>query len=251
MSEHRPFSSSYRAYDLVYASKDTAGEVDYIASLVNRYLPNARRVIEFGCGTGRHMKGLRGKGYETVGIDSSIEMLEVARKEKNGEVFLGDIRDAHLDQVFDVGLSIFHVMSYLIQDQDLEKAIKNVGEMIRDGGLLIFDFWYKPCVLKHGAKKKSLRAEDSDLVVTRKTSPTDHGGGRIDVLFEYKLTWLNSGKSEEFEEVHKMRSYDLSEIEEAATRSGFRLEHSEQWLTAEDVSEDKWGVVVVLRKVES
>ncbi|HKY74650.1 MAG TPA: class I SAM-dependent methyltransferase, partial [Acidimicrobiia bacterium] len=40
---------------------------------------NGRRALDFGCGAGRSTQFLRNLGYETIGIDISPAMLELAR----------------------------------------------------------------------------------------------------------------------------------------------------------------------------
>jgi len=46
------FAGYSRYYDLLYRDKDYAGEADYIAGLIRSYSPNAKTVMEIGCGTG-------------------------------------------------------------------------------------------------------------------------------------------------------------------------------------------------------
>jgi SAM-dependent methyltransferase len=48
-------------------------------SLVERHV-NGRRAVDFGCGTGRSTRLLRGMGFDVVGVDISADMIRKARE---------------------------------------------------------------------------------------------------------------------------------------------------------------------------
>jgi len=53
-----------------------------------------RRAVDAGCGTGRHTAKLVLRGWDTVGVDGSPEMLEVARgRVPAAELREGDLRE--------------------------------------------------------------------------------------------------------------------------------------------------------------
>lgn len=61
------------------------------------YLNNIHRIINYGCGTGRHDLELTKLGYSCTGIDLSETMIEVAKKNSNNrenkiDFSVGDIR---------------------------------------------------------------------------------------------------------------------------------------------------------------
>ena len=45
---------------------------------------------------------------------------------------------------------------------------------------------------------------------------------------------------------HIMRHFSLPELRQIADKNGFNLLHSEAWLTKESVSDQTWGIMVVL-----
>ena len=53
-------------YDLLYRDKDYAAEAEYVARLIRSTLPEARRILELGSGTGRHGCLLAAMGFERV-----------------------------------------------------------------------------------------------------------------------------------------------------------------------------------------
>ena len=59
------FSQSTEVYDFIYSEfKDFAAEADEVARLLKEACPSARRILDVGCGTGRHAEALIEKhGY--------------------------------------------------------------------------------------------------------------------------------------------------------------------------------------------
>jgi len=51
-----PFGSINQYYDLFYADKDYQAETGYIISLIKKYNPGAKEVLELGFGTGNYSK---------------------------------------------------------------------------------------------------------------------------------------------------------------------------------------------------
>ena len=52
-----------------------------------------------------------------------------------------------------------------------------------------------------------------------------------------------------FKEKHPMRHFSSLEIEFFASVSGFKILHSEEWVTKKKPSDKTWGVCFVLKKI--
>src|SRR3989338_4823779 len=141
------FSAYARYYDLIYKDKDYAGEASYIDDLIQKHRPGAKTVLNLGCGTGKHDACLEKKGYSVCGVDLSDVMLAEAKKctiPGRLEFFRGDVRTVNLERNFDVVVSLFHVMSYQTQNDDILAAFRTAGRHLMPGGIFIFDFWHGP-----------------------------------------------------------------------------------------------------------
>jgi histidinol-phosphate/aromatic aminotransferase/cobyric acid decarboxylase-like protein/SAM-dependent methyltransferase len=65
--EHYFGADYWRYAGAEYTPSRTAAEVDYLSSV----LPGSGRVLDLGCGTGRHSVALARRGYDVVGVDVS------------------------------------------------------------------------------------------------------------------------------------------------------------------------------------
>lgn len=103
-------------------------EVPYILELVGDV--RGRKVLDAGCGGGFYCICLGEKGAKVLGIDSSKEMIRIARekasaKKLDAEFKIGDVSDLKIeDGEFDLVLSAL----VLMEVKELDKA---VGELVR------------------------------------------------------------------------------------------------------------------------
>ena len=64
------YSRAAEFYDVLYDStKDYAAEGEIVAQLIRGAAPNAHRVLDVACGTGKHAQALTVLGYAVDGVD--------------------------------------------------------------------------------------------------------------------------------------------------------------------------------------
>ncbi len=245
------FSTYSRYYDLLYKDKNYKAESDYIYSLINTFGPHTKNLIELGCGSGSHAQFLSQHNISIVGIERSREMVNVAMQ-KNISGFtptVGDITTYALDQKFDAAVSLFHVISYLTQNDDLIKCFRNTYEHLNPNGVFIFDVWYSPAVYSQKPETRVKRMEDDLINVTRIAESTMHTDTNIvDVNFEVHIQDKQTGKTEMLKETHPMRHFSIPEMELLAKQTGFTILRQEEFLTGNKPSEHTWGVCFVFQK---
>ena len=73
------FGEYAEIYDVLYEDKDYANESRKIDAFIREYTNN-KKVLNLGCGTGRHDRELAKYGYKIHGIDFSSDMIQYAKK---------------------------------------------------------------------------------------------------------------------------------------------------------------------------
>ena len=107
-------------YPVIYAPaiapEQTEREVAAVVSILK--LKEGSRVLDLGCGTGRHSIALRRRGMQVLGVDASEKLLRMAREraERVGAFprwIRGDTRTLPLkDRTFDAALYLFNTIGY-------------------------------------------------------------------------------------------------------------------------------------------
>jgi len=91
--------------------------------------------LDVGCGEGRFCRILRGQGFETVGLDPTVELLDAARaRDPDGLYVEGRAETLEFGEAsFDL------VVSYLslIDIEDAQAAIAEMARVLKPGGTLL------------------------------------------------------------------------------------------------------------------
>ncbi len=98
-------------------------------------------VLDLGCGAGRHTKVLFERWW-TVGLDLSMALLKVARKESPDAPYVrADMRELPFaDESFDLVVNLFTSFGYFEDDRDHARVLTCVRAAMRRGGTFVIDF---------------------------------------------------------------------------------------------------------------
>jgi SAM-dependent methyltransferase len=250
------FGAYSRYYNLLYKDKNYGEEAAYVHGLIQKYAPATKSVLDLGCGTGRHDFELAKAGYAITGVDISEEMLAIAHSNlttlNDSSAYLnftrGDIRSVRLDKIFDVVLSLFHVVSYQVSNEDLQSVFAAAKAHLKPGGLFIFDCWYGPAVLTDPPAVRIKRLQDDEILLVRIAEPVTHYNENVvDVNYEVIITDKATGTMEQLRETHRMRYLFRPEVEGLIAQHGFVLLSSLEWMTDQEPTMKSWNVCFVCK----
>jgi len=247
------FEKDYATYyDMLYKNKKYDVEADYVSNLLKKAGINGNELLDVGCGTGKHLACMKAKGFSVNGVDMSQNMIEKARVALGDDVELqvAEACSFSFNKKFSAITSLFHVMSYLTETNDVVSAFKNISIHLKEGGLFVFDFWHGAGCLTDFPKTKVLRLEDDNCSLMRITEPVMHPEKNvIDVNFEVHLMNKTTGKHSVIHETHNMRYFFLPELEYYLNQAGFKVLNAYKWLTDQRLDFNAWyGVIVAIKQ---
>ncbi|MEZ4650921.1 MAG: class I SAM-dependent methyltransferase [Candidatus Eisenbacteria bacterium] len=101
--------------------------------------PQLPALLDVACGTGEHLSQLSGR-FQLFGVDSSPEMLAVARHKLPGaSLFLSNMTSFELGRSFDAITCLFSSIGYLRSVSMLERAIERMASHLSDDGVLLVE----------------------------------------------------------------------------------------------------------------
>ena len=101
---------------------------------------NCKKILEVGCGSGMLARRFLKNAYDYIGLDSSNEMLDIARSEVKSDSFMQcDMRNLSFDKQFESVLITGRSIAYIIDNLDIINTLSGVHNSLKDDGLFVFD----------------------------------------------------------------------------------------------------------------
>ncbi len=206
-------------YDTFYAEKKYDLEVDRVIELCNRYRPSLNRVLDMGCGTGRHMEVILARGFGCDGFDLSQSMIDQAKRRLEGadcRLRTGDIRNYRSNRKYDLVVSMFAAMGYLAGVDALVDGLRTARHHLARDGLFIFDGWFGPAVYRQLPETREHRYTIGDRTIIRHVTPElDLAAGTVTA--HYTIEVQQAGRSiDTIRESHVLRPFFPGEVALAA-----------------------------------
>jgi SAM-dependent methyltransferase len=98
------------------------------------------RILDLGCGTGRHSLELVRQGFSVVGVEIGPELVEIARKdaaEQNleAEFVQADLRELDFVEEFDIVLNLNDgAVGYFESDEENHRTFEVISRALKPGG---------------------------------------------------------------------------------------------------------------------
>lgn len=136
------FENYSKKYDEESFTQGTIGECDFIEKEID-YI-KITKILDIGCGTGRHAIELTKRGYTVTGIDLSRSQIERAREKSkdNGleiEFCVADALSLEYKSEFDLVIMMCEGAFPLMQTDEMNyKILENASNALMSQGKLIF-----------------------------------------------------------------------------------------------------------------
>ena len=136
------FENYGQKYDSESFTQGTIGECDFIEREIG--YNKSIRILDIGCGTGRHSIELSKRGYTITGIDLSDSQLARAREkaEKQGvniDLLKYDARELPFENEYDLVIMLCEGAFPLMETDEMNyEILKNATQSLRECGKFIF-----------------------------------------------------------------------------------------------------------------
>jgi len=130
-------------YHRLYAGHDRLEAVRFVDRLVEWLHPRAEaRMLDLGCGAGRHARALADHGFDVTGLDLAADTIRRARRHETSRLHFvhQDMRVPFGHERFDVVFSFFTSFGYFAGDDEDERVVRNIADALRPEGTLVLDY---------------------------------------------------------------------------------------------------------------
>jgi SAM-dependent methyltransferase len=170
-------------------------------------------VLDLGCGAGRHTKVMVERWW-TVGLDLSMALLRVARKESPDAPYVrADMRElSFADESFDLVVNLFTSFGYFEDDSEHARVLSRVCAATRHGGSFVIDFLNAAQVRRDLVSYDERVENGITIEQTRTISPDDR-------FVEKRIRLRGRGK----EYIERVRLLSEADLARMLTAAGFEV----------------------------
>ena len=216
------YANAAEFYDLLYCGeKDYEAEARLLADLIRSSDPEAKSVLDVGCGTGTHARHLLDQGFEVDGVDLEPAFVEIASEKcPEGRYRVGDMRTLDLPERYDAVLCLFSAIGYVVHEEALMETLKSLARHVKPGGVLMVDPWFEPGELTDGWIT-TLVAQGEEATASRMSRTVIEATvSRLE--FEYLIGTAKG--IERRSEVHELGLFTRHQMEAAFAAAGLSVE---------------------------
>lgn len=202
-------------YLKLYVHRDTPAEVDALERILHPR--KDARILDVGCGAGRHALELAKRGYEVTGVDLSEPLLEEARKAARqahlkANFVRGDIRQLRYTRTFDAAINMFTTFGYFDNMEDDRKVLGGIAKALKPRGKLLMEMFNREG-LAAGLPRQGWQVREDGSVIL-----VEDGFDLLRSRFETRQFVIDAKGTREYKA--SVRAYSLAELKELLESQG-------------------------------
>lgn len=147
LSESNWFRSWFgKDYLKVYAHRDQEDANRLVQLILSQIsLSQTFRILDIGCGQGRHLSVFAQKQLQITGIDLSLVLLKIAKKNNINNSHINfiqaDMRRLPLNATFDLILNLFTSFGYFEHDKENKMVLYQIARLLKKSGHFVLDYF--------------------------------------------------------------------------------------------------------------
>lgn len=149
----------------------TAQEIDFIESTMG--LGPGARLLDVGCGFGRHSVELAARGYDAVGIDPSAAMITAACERAAAAGVVVDFRQLYAEQFvaespFDAAICLFTSLGQITGQGENSGLVNRVYAALKPGGMFVVEVPQQATAVRQLKPTDQYSSDSAYTAVTRR-----------------------------------------------------------------------------------
>jgi len=189
-----------------------------VRKLLLEHYPQARTVLDLGCGTGAILSHLV-QYYDVTGVDLSTTLLAMARKKLPRIPFYqADMKSFDLGCSFDAVICLRDSVNHLRRITDWQRAFARVHRHLNPGGLFVFDIHTESKLRRLALSEPRVHQFEDHLMVIDVSSTANGLTAWHLKVFEQ----IRAGVYHSSEETIHEKSFRLGWIRSALREAGFK-----------------------------
>ena len=202
-------------YLKLYPHRDLEEARRMVANL-SPWIPGDGKILDIGCGPGRHMTALVEHGYRVFGLDRSAVLLEEAARRQVGSLVRGDMRHLPFGPgVFRAALSMFTSFGYFGSREAHRDLLIEIARVVENRGRLVLDYLNAPKV-RESLVPESVRNVENHRITERRFFRNSGDGEQV--VKELLIQGPDGREVERYRE--EVSLYDRDEVLELLIDAG-------------------------------
>lgn len=221
------YDSTAPFYDAVFDSWTSSESTLQELSFIKRHVTKDSKILDVGCGTGRHLVPLTKEGYNIIGIEPSAGLIaEIKKKSSQAQVFNGIFENYSPLKKFDLILLMYNVFCEIAFTEEAalqflsecKSRLNKNGSIFLDIGALDKDNDTKGLEFKH-----SVQTPTHQIILEWKILrylPETH---TTECLETYSIRDLKTNKKKVVKDIAKQRWWKRKEMQRLADNLGMAM----------------------------
>ena len=232
-------------YECMFDEASFVEAQEQILDILSLVANDVTRVLDLGCGPGRHCLAMAKMGYDVTGVDTSDFLLSRAKdKARNLNLslnfVLANMLDFSSNEKFDLIVNMFNSFGYFDTQKDNQMVLNKSYENLSDDGTLLIDTVGKETLARTIQAVHLSEYENGDIRIERPLL--------IDNMQVFSNQWMLIRGNKVFKRDYQHFVYTPMELSQMCYKAGFNKVECYGSLQADGYDLESDRLVIVAQK---
>jgi SAM-dependent methyltransferase len=232
-------------YHKLYFERNEEEAKGFIHNLVTRLqTPHGSRVLDIGCGRGRHSRALASLGFDVTGFDIAPDSIAIAKLSETEKLhfFIHDMRLPFWINYFEYAFNFFTSFGYFRTRREHDDAIRTIGSSLKPGGVLVIDYLNVHYAEEHLVNNETKKMGDTVFDIRRWHDETH---------FFKKITIIDPSLSQPLSFTEKVAKFSLGDFTDMLSFQSLQVQEvfGDYQLHPYDIKKTPRMIIIARKKI--